>query len=134
MTLGRRQLFDGRFTAEEAHAMFAFPRSARCAGCGSRGLALRAIVMAPLDEAVKHRMIDPESAKDPYRLASILIPIQESATSRKLYVRISITYCCRRCQREFERALAKAPSWCIVEINRGPGADKIVSMAEKVLQ
>ena len=78
-------------------------------------------------------MIPAAVAQNPSKLAAILVPIQESTISRKLYVRISITYACRRCQREFERALAKGPSWCIVEINRGPGPDKVVSMAEKVM-
>lgn len=48
-------------------------------------------------------------------------------------VRFSTVNACRTHQSDAEKTVAKAPSWVMVEIDRGPGADKaVVQVAESV--
>lgn len=89
-------------------------------------------MLCPLDEAVKRGMLPggPAAIVDPRAIAAIapvLVAINENG-EKKNYVRISMVYSCRSCQKELEKALAKAPSWCIVEINRGPDPTNRVSV------
>jgi len=49
-----------------------------------------------------------------------LIELRNSTGTVTKYFRESITYSCTRCQKSFESALAKKPSWCVVDIERGP--------------
>jgi hypothetical protein len=89
---------------------------------------VRAIVLAPLEEAVKRGMVHPNTPHD--ALIPRVVPIQEtSAHKPKAYVRISCTYSCKKCQKDMEVALAKGPSWCIVEINRGPDPENRIIVA-----
>lgn len=43
------------------------------------------------------------------------------------FVHMPTLYACGNCAREMERMLARAPSYVVVEVRRGPGPDKIVS-------
>jgi hypothetical protein len=88
---------------------------------------VRAIVLAPFDEANKRGMLPPGAAINPAVLQSI-VPIKGSSGQPEPFVRLSIAYSCSRCQPEFEKALAKAPSWCIVELNRGPNPTERVQV------
>jgi hypothetical protein len=78
--------------------------------------------MMPLDEAEKRGFVPAGAAAAPIAfpwVVPLLVPIQDGGV-KTLYVRISKVYSCSLCQREMEKALAKTPSFCIVEINRGP--------------
>lgn len=111
------QKFDGgRRTPQEVHAQHAFPPNAKCSGCGGRP-SVRGIVMAPFDEAQKRGFL-PDGFITP-EVAQTIVQINEGGRPRP-YIRISMAYSCRNCAKEMEKVLAKAPSWCIVEINRGP--------------
>jgi len=127
----RKQLFGGRETAEEVHSKHAFPPGSKCAGCQrSRGLIMRIIILAPVDEISKRdpffaRMVE----ECPQQFMEIIV-----RTKYGVMLRLSTTYACHACQRDAERAAAKAPSWCIVDINRGPGKDKIVVGVEVQLR
>lgn len=123
---GRKQLFGGRTTAEEVHAKLAFPKNAKCGGCKRRPV-IRAITMAPFDEARKrYPEIDLIAEMNPNELMHRIVRIRENLTDKegKPYIRLGIAYSCKSCAPVMEKALARAPSWCIVEINRGPGAEK----------
>jgi len=127
----RKQLFGGRETAEEVHSSAAFPPGSKCAGCGkSRGLIMRIIILAPVDEISKR---DPRFAdmveQCPQQFMEIVV-----RTKYGTMLRLSTTYACHACQRDAERAAAKAPSWCIVDINRGPGKDKTIVGVEVQLR
>lgn len=129
----RKQFMGGRMTPEEAHSKFAFPVGAKCAACQNPPL-VRAIVMAPLDEMKKRdpdfeqlanlTLTNPKAAE---KFFAMLVQIKGADGKPTPYVRISSAYACKQCAPEMERALAKGPSWCIVEINRGPGPDKLVT-------
>lgn len=131
--VNRKKFMDGRMSPEEAHAKFAFPVGAKCTGCGAPPT-IRGIVMAPLDEVRKRdpdfdtlaslANINPEAAT---RFYEMLVQIKGSDGKPTPYVRISTAFSCKSCSKTFEKTLAKAPSWCIVEINRGPGPDKLVT-------
>lgn len=125
----RRKLFGGKMTAEEAHAKYAFPLNARCTGCGTRkGLQTRFITLAPLDEM---RRRDPAvellMQNDPAAFIKVLVPIKGASGQPEPYLRIATIYACGPCTPAAELAAAHGPSWAIVEINRGPGKDKVVS-------
>jgi len=128
-TIHRTKLFGGRLTAEEYHAKYAFPVGAKCAGCGKGGsLTTRIISLAPLDEMRKRDpMVDYMAANKPTQLFSTLVPIRGADGKPQPYLRIATVYACGACSTHAERAAAHGPSWCIVEINRGPGKDKVVS-------
>lgn len=112
--------FDGgRRTPQEYHRQYAFPPDAKCSGCQAKP-AVRAIVMAPLDEAAKRGII-PEAAKT-YAGALMfphLQPVLVQLTNG-WHVRISKAYSCSMCRKTFEQQLAKGPSWCVVDISAGP--------------
>lgn len=42
------------------------------------------------------------------------------------YINISRVYACKACSRELKRAAAKSPSHWMVDIDDGPGSDKLV--------
>jgi hypothetical protein len=120
-TVHRRQFDGGRRSPQEFHAQFAFPPDAKCQGCQAKP-SIRAIVMMPLDEAEKKGMIPKGAAGAPMvfpGVVPLLVPIKDGSSER-YFLRVSMTYSCSRCQKDFEKSLAKAPSYCIVEINRGP--------------
>lgn len=125
--------FDGgRRTPQEYHAEFGFPIDAHCSACGNRP-SVRAITMAPYDDLrkegavpdlslqeMKARIVMGDPRAELYqKIISTLIPINDNGTP-KMYMRCGIAYSCRSCRKNFERALAKAPSYYIVEINEGP--------------
>lgn len=110
-----------RMTVQEYHATNAFPTNAKCAGCGNKPQ-VRGIVMVPADEAEKRGLIPKGAASMPAlfpAIAPISIQLNEGGTP-KWYIRMSMAYSCRLCRKDFEKTLAKAPSWCVVEINEGP--------------
>ena len=101
------------------HREFGFPPDARCKGCGKRP-SIRAIMLAPVDEVMKRGMLPP--GIDRAAMHQIIVPIRENPTDKKgvPYARLSVTYSCDACSKELEKALAKAPSWMVVDIGRGP--------------
>lgn len=129
----RKKLFGGRFTAEEIHAKHAFPPGAKCSGCGGPPM-IRAMVMAPLDEVKKRdpefevleqlATVSPEAAQ---RWFKMLVQIKGSDGKPVPHIRLITAYACQSCGPTMEKTLAKGPSWCIVEINRGPGRDRVIT-------
>lgn len=109
---------------EKAHAQFAFDSGAKCAGCG-RAPYLRAIVMAPFDEARKRGLL---FGLTDQQVMALLVRLKSGTDPKgEVFVRLSTTYSCQACASEFERACAKHPSWMVVEINRGPARVKPTS-------
>lgn len=120
----------GQMTPEEMHQKFAFPIGAKCL-CGRRPR-YRAIIMMPLDEARKRMPgLDEIMISAPEEFMGQLVKIRENKTDSdhqlKTYLRVSVTYACKECRRDMDKALSKAPSWAIVEINEGPANPKIFS-------
>jgi hypothetical protein len=90
--------------------------------------------MMPVDELRKRdpdfdrvaalASINPKAAE---QFFSLLIPLKGSDGGAVPHMRISTTYSCKKCRPTLEKAMAKLPSWAVVEINAGPGPDKIFS-------
>jgi len=122
----RKKFMGGRISPEAFHAKHAFPIHAKCQGCGCRPT-IRAIVMMELAEARKNPLIDQLMLVDPAAFMESVVQIKGSDGKPAPYYRCSVVYCCQSCRRTMEKQLAKAPSHCIVEINAGPGPDKVVA-------
>lgn len=128
--LHMKKFAGGRMTPVEMHQRYAFPLGAKCM-CGARPR-FRAIVMIPIDEARKRMPgLDDIMLADPEGFMQNLVQIRESKTDSdkdlKTYFRLSVVYSCQRCRRDMDKALAKAPSWAIVEINEGPKDPMIIT-------
>lgn len=125
MVLHRKKLFDGRATAQEVHSKLAFPHDAKCTGCKTRAVITRILVLCPIDEMKKKDpLFDELMMVDPVKFNSILVQ-----TKHGPHVKLSTVYACSRCTPAAERVAAKAPSWMIIDINRGPTPDRAVSGA-----
>jgi hypothetical protein len=121
-----RKKFDGgRRTPEEVHAQLAFPPGSKCSGCGRPPLT-RAIVMMELNEALKNPDVDAIRVFRPAEFVKMLIQIKGSDGLPRTYLRASVAFACKACTPAMEKQLAKAPSHCIVEFNRGPGTERVV--------
>lgn len=113
-----KKFANGRMTPQEMHRMFAFPPTAKCQGCGGRPH-LRAIVLAPLDEVSKRGLLPEGMPQD--EVMKMVVPLKSSTDIKpQAFVRLSVSYSCTMCRKDFEKALARTPSWCVVEINSGP--------------
>jgi hypothetical protein len=87
----------------------------------------RAIVMMELKEALKNETISQLAAAAPEALVTNIVQIKGSDGKPSPYFRCSIVYACKSCTPQMERQLARAPSHAIVEINRGPGTDAVIT-------
>lgn len=124
----RKKFMDGRYTPEELHQKYAFPPNQKCM-CGSRPL-VRAIVMMELKEAIKMSPeIEVAQFTHPSLFMQSVVAIHPSGPNSMPvpYFRVSVTYACKRCRPEMEKALAKMPSHCIVEIGEAPKNEKIIT-------
>lgn len=114
----RTKLFGGRHTAEEVHAKFAMKQG--CHACGKMPVIMIKSLMLH-DEFVKR---DPVLASEIARTNQAGPYIPTFPTTFGPMVLISKVTACKQHQRELERAAAKGPSYMLIEIDRGPGADK----------
>lgn len=118
----RSKLFGGVRTAQEVHAKLGFRQP--CVAPGCTNLPVIQIRMLMLhDEFVREHpqmatMIVMSNPDGPY------IPC--APTTFGPMVKFSSTCACKVHQKELEQAAAKAPSYVLVEIDRGPGADRPV--------
>ncbi len=111
-----KQFMDGRMTPEELHRQVGL--RAKCVGCGQPA-AIRIKVLAQLEELTK---------RQPEFVAALAVTNPTGPcvpTVQTIYgpmVKISDVGACDLCRKTAEIAAARgAPSWCIVEIDRGPG-------------
>lgn len=117
----RKRFMDGRISAEEFHSKYAFPPDAHCHCCSARPV-MRLMVFIPVDELEK---------RDP--AFKLLMTLQPEVAMKMIvqfkhgpHVRTITMYACASHQTAAEQAIRGTPSWAVVEINRGPGTDKLV--------
>ena len=114
-----RKFLDGTMTPQEFVAASTFGHYARCNGCGGTPV-IEAMVFVPYSEAVRRGMV-PEGHEASQEVIDVTVMLRSGVNGAKEpHVRLSKAYSCRTCQPAFERQLARAPSWAIVDINRGP--------------
>jgi hypothetical protein len=120
----RTKLFKGIATAEEVHAQHGFRQ--RCMACGGPPVIQIKTFVQLMELIVKQPRLAAEIARRnpdgpfipsiPSKLGNLVLVAKVAA--------------CKFHQKELEKQAAKAPSYFIVEIDRGPGADKpIVQVA-----
>ena len=117
----RSKLFGGVKTAQEIHAKIAWKRCS-ISGCNHLPVVqIRCLML--LDEFVKQspQFASALAASNPDGPFIPTIP-----TTFGPMVKFSTVHACRDHQQDAEKAAAKAPSWVLIEIDRGPGADKPV--------
>lgn len=116
----RKKLFDGQYTAAELHAKLAYPRDARCGGCRTNRIAIRIqtfVHLSDIEANARHAL-------------EIEIALGRLHTVQLVHgpgVRTGLIYACHLCAPAAEIAAAKGPSYAVVDIDRGPGEDKIIS-------
>lgn len=117
-TIHRKKLFGGRESAEQVHRRLAFPVGSRCA-CGSEKVAIRIRTLMPASDVVSQH---PDWAIRKAMQQGGKLLVVDSKVGKLVVV--GEIYACDLCRSTAERVAAKAPSWAIVEIERGPGPDK----------
>lgn len=116
-----KQFMDGKATPDEVWRKFVM-RGRKCFGCGDPKGAILIRVFMPLEEAW---------TRNPDLLAQLTmwavsqgvssIPTVDFGNPPQPFIRASERVACDRCKVTAERAAAHGPSWCVVEIKRGPG-------------
>lgn len=132
-TIHRKQLFGGRYTAEELNTAIGVRK--RCVGCGQPG-SIRIRVYVPLQDlysrapefAAQIMVTNPKGAEIP----SVPMCLSSDRSIVTKMVLLSDVGVCSLCRGMAEREAAKGPGpdWRgvqhIVEISRGPGPEKPV--------
>lgn len=121
----RQKLFGGVKTAQEIHAEHGFRE--RCLKCGGPPV-IQVRMFMHHDEFVQ---------RSPQLAATIAMTnpngqyIPCVPTTFGPFVRFSTVTACKAHQKELELTAAKAPSYVLVEIDRGPGADNPIVQVAK---
>lgn len=116
----RRKQFGGIATAEEIHARQGMRQACGAGGCKNL-VTIQVKMFMAHDEFVQRNpelaaQIAATNPSGPY------IPCTPMTFGPM--VMFSKVSACRTHQKDLEKAAAKAPSWVLVEIDYGPGADK----------
>ena len=121
-----RRFSDTGLTPQDFHKMYAFPPNARCSGCRTPKVAVRAIVYMPVVDAIKKGIIPQSATLD--QIHAITLQLNDNGT-RKYFIRTTMAYACEQCAPAMERMLARdMPSSCVCDINRGPDPTNRVSV------
>lgn len=126
-TIHRDRIFGGQ-TAEEVHQQYAFPVGAKCK-CGRRPMTTfrTFIELSELRKQDSHfQMLE---RLDPAGVHAMTVFFKDSAGAPVPYVKMNTVYACKDCTPMAEKQAAQGPSWYVVEIARGPGPERLVSMA-----
>lgn len=116
----RRKLFDGQITAEELHRREVWGRE-RCHACRGRPVVIEirsSILVKDLPPLVQSAMV-----------LDMAAGIQKWAPFDTKYgkaVQSGQVFACAACAKDAERAAARGPSYALVHIDRGVGADNPV--------
>lgn len=115
--LHRRKFMDGRETPNEVSRRLGIAK--KCAICGRPG-AIRIKVFMPYDEAMKRApdLIAAIMVSNPDGMKVPTVQFKDGSTVRE-FIKASDNAFCDHCKVEAERTAATAPSWAVVEIDRG---------------
>lgn len=116
------KLFGGRETAMDVHRQHAW-YGARCTGCQSPNVVIQISTHMLTKELIdRHPEI---SALIMAKSEDGQMPSWQSKYGRMTMV--GVAHACKHCQQALESAAARGPDYVLVEIDRGPGEDKVVS-------
>jgi len=115
--LHRRKFMGGRETPNEVHRRLGIKK--KCVVCSRPG-AIRIRVFMPYDEASRRapNMIAAIMATNPDGAKVPTVTFKDGSTPRE-FIKASDSAFCDFCKVEAERVAATAPSWAVVEIDRG---------------
>lgn len=128
----RRQLFNGRYTAEEYYRKNAFPPDAICV-CGSKAIAIRVRSFHPLANLLKNM---PGLAMQIAAKHEGRIPVVEMRGPGGVpvkYVRIGDAFACDLCKKDLQKAASKHPSDVIMHFDTGPEPDRPIVQVPKII-
>ena len=109
----------GNITPNEFYRKHGFPPGAKCR-CGAPP-AVKATVLVEYKEALRRGMVPPVAVDGAVNEAVAKTIVNLRGPSGPVpHFRTSATYACANCRVTMEKALAKGPSWAVVEINEGP--------------
>ena len=113
----RKKFMDGRETPNEVHRRLGIKK--KCVICGQPG-AIRIRVFMPYDEAMQRapNLIAAIMASNPDGPKVPTVMFKDGSTPRA-FIKASDSAFCDHCKVEAERTAATAPSWAVVEIDRG---------------
>lgn len=121
----RKQFADGRATPHDVFCATAFPPNERCL-CGRRPVAQITVYM-PLDEARKRGLLEGTEGLE-MELHKMLVQLRQDKHSKPTpHIAASRVYTCQSCRKEAEKAAAKAPSYCYVDIYEAPKDNAIIT-------
>jgi len=115
---GVRKFMDGQTTPQEVHRALAWG-GRKCDACRVSPAAIRVRVFAEYKEVLQR---SPEFVLKLAADHNGEVPVVDFKQGK--YIRVSEAFACAGCRTDLEREAAKAPSWCCVEIDRGP-EDKV---------
>lgn len=125
-----KKLFDGKETAEEVHRELAWGKHAKCEICNDKLVTIRiSCAMSPKDLVERTPLIAARimAASDNGQIPSFLSKYGPMTW-------FSEVFSCATHQAALERSAAHLPSHVLVEIDRGPGKDKVVSQVPRTWQ
>lgn len=123
----RSKLFGGVTTAQEVHAREALRGKCTIEKCPNLPvIQIKCLMLAADFVKQAPTMAAAIAASNPDGPFVPTIP-----TTFGPMVKFSTVNACRTHQKEAETAAAKAPSWVLVEIDRGPGADRPIVQVPK---
>ena len=110
---GVKKFMDGMMSPQEVHRALAWG-GRKCDACGGPA-AERIRVFAEYKEVLQR---SPEFVMKLAAEHNGEVPVVDFKSGK--FIRVSKAFACANCKGEAERQAAKAPSWCCVEIDRGP--------------
>jgi hypothetical protein len=124
----RKQFANGRLTPIEMHRKLAF--RGKCKTCGGPpAIHIKVFVeVKDLQQRQPHlcALICAQNPDGPF------IPITPMTYGQM--VMVSELYACDNCKAEAEKAAARGPNWCLVEISRGPKETFVVQVPQSYKQ
>jgi hypothetical protein len=127
-TIHKTKLFRGQKTAQEIHREFGMRgRCSLCGGPPSIMVRMLALIEDVKKQSMPYWVAVCQSAADNGHVdkdGNIKVPFIKTTYGKM--IRISQAIACSHHQKDLEVTAARAPSWVLVEIDRGPGADNPV--------
>lgn len=111
---GVQKFMDGEYTPQEVHRAIAWG-GRKCDACKVGVAAIRVRVFAEYKETLQR---SPEFVMNLAAQNNGALPVVDFKQGK--YIRVSEAFACEGCKADLEKEAAKAPSWCCVEIDRGP--------------
>lgn len=127
-----KRFMNGQLTPDEVWRKFTL-RGRSCFTCNNPKGAILIRVFMPFTEAWD-RNSQFMLAMTQWAIAQGLgaIPTVEFGNPPVHYIRISEKVACDNCKKTAELAAARGPSWCVVEIKRGPDMNPLVAVTRNL--